>query len=210
MIQAAILQFQKDTQKFPTSWDDLWKSDASRRFVESLDDGKVIGRRTDMIESFRFIAPNTTIRIPVDGSRVAGMMTRPMRPPPDRELRLLIVELVNGTMSMKQYPEEVLRNVFSKAGFDLADYTGSGGNWASESRILPLSGLHEQSPKADLVDVSKETTPSAGRKELHVKANSKVPAKSAPSEDLGVLLIIGIVILLIFVVWRYKKLKSPT
>jgi hypothetical protein len=141
MVQSAILQFQKDTNNFPTSWDDLWGNMASQPSVEWLDQGKSFGRRTDMIESFRFIAPGTTIFLPGDGVRVVGMMTRPMRPPPQRKLRLLVVQLKDGTRGSKQVPEEVLQKMFSRAGFDLADYTGANGNWAPETRLRPLSEL---------------------------------------------------------------------
>lgn len=141
LVEGAILQFQKDTNEFPTSWDDLWNNKASRPSVESLDQGKIFGRRTDMLESFRFIASGTTIRLPGDGSTVIGMMTRPMRPPPEIRRRFLIVRLKDGTRGLKQIPEDVLRNIFSRAGFDLADYTGPNGNWAPETRLWPLSEI---------------------------------------------------------------------
>ena len=66
LVQAAILQFQKNTGEFPTSWDDLWDNPTSRPSVELLDQGKTFGRRTDTIESFRFIASGTTIQLPRD------------------------------------------------------------------------------------------------------------------------------------------------
>lgn len=153
MVQAAILQFQRDTNEFPTSWDDLWNNPASRPSVESLDRRKNFGRGTDMIESFRFIAPGTTIRLPGDGSTIIGMMTRPMRPPPDRKLRLLIVRLEDGTKGMRQIPEESLQKMFSHIGLDLADYTGSNGNWAPESRVRSLSDI-APSPERALSDPS--------------------------------------------------------
>lgn len=141
LVQGAILQYQKDTDEFPTSWDDLWNNKASGPIVESLDQGELFGRRTDMIESFRFIASGTTIHLPGDGSRVIGMMTRPMLPPPDRKIRLLIVRLKDGTRRLKQIPEESLQKMFSEAGFDLADYTGPDGNWEPETRLRPRSEI---------------------------------------------------------------------
>lgn len=140
-VQAAILQFQNDTNEFPTSWDDLWNNKASRPSVESLDQGRLFGRRTDTIESFRFIASGTTIRLPSDGSTVIGMMTRPMRPPPETRRRFLIVKLKDGTRGLKQIPEEILQKMFSDIGLSLADYTGLNGNWAPETRLRPLSEI---------------------------------------------------------------------
>jgi hypothetical protein len=161
MVQSAILQFQKDTHNFPTSWDDLWGNMASRPSVEWLDQGKSFGRRTDMIESFRFIAPGTIIRLPKGGSTVIGMMTRPMRPPPNRRLRLLIVRLEDGTRKLEQIPEEVLQKMFSDIGLDLADYTGPRGNWAPETRLRPISEI-SRPPKRALSDPSMDysTVPS--------------------------------------------------
>jgi hypothetical protein len=141
LVQAAILQFYNGTNEFPTSWDDLWNNNASRPSVESLDQGKLFGRRTDLMESFRFIASDTTILLPRDGSRVIGMMTRPMRPPPDLKRRLLIVRLKDGTRGFKRIPEEELQKMFSEIGLDLADYTGPNGNWAPETRLRPLSEI---------------------------------------------------------------------
>lgn len=166
LVQGAILQFQKDTHEFPTSWDDLWNNPASRPSVESLDQGKIFGRRTDMMESFRFIASGTTILLPADGSRVIGMMTRPMRPPPDRKLRLLIVKLKDGTRGLKQIPEAVLRNQFTQAGFDLANYTGPDGNWAPETRLRPLSEIPPPPPKV-LPDPSMEYSTSLCRSKAY-------------------------------------------
>lgn len=140
-VQAAILQFQKDTNDFPTSWDDLWNNPASRPSVESLDQGKIFGRRTDMLESFRFIASDTRILLPDDGARVIGMMTRPMRPPPEMKRRFLIVQLKDGTRGLKQIREEVLQKMFSDVGHNLADYTGPNGKWAPETRLRPLSEI---------------------------------------------------------------------
>ncbi|NQX02699.1 hypothetical protein HQ447_18725 [bacterium] len=154
LVQGAILQFQKDTNEFPTSWDDLWDNKASRPIVESLDQGKIFGRRTDMLESFRFIASGTTIRIPEDGSTVVGMMTRPMRPPPETRRRFLIVRLKDGTRGLKQIPEDVLQNIFSKVGFNLEDYTGPNGNWAPETRLRHLSQIPR--PELALLDPSLE------------------------------------------------------
>jgi hypothetical protein len=153
IVQGAILQYQKNTNEFPTSWDDLWKNPLSRPSVESLEHRKNFGIRTDMIESFRFIAPGTTILLPGDGARVVGMMTRPMRPPPERKLRLLVVQLKDGTRGSKQVPEEVLQEMFSRAGFDLADYTGANGNWAPETRSRPPSDIIPP-PKRALSDPS--------------------------------------------------------
>jgi hypothetical protein len=153
MVQGAILQYHKNTNKFPTSWDDLWDNPASRPIVESLDKGTHFGKRTDMIESFRFIAPGTAIFLPGGGARVVGMMTRPMRPPPERKLRLLVIQLKDGTRGSKQVPEELLQKMFASAGFDLADYTGTKGNWASETRLRPLSEI-APSPARALSDPS--------------------------------------------------------
>ena len=153
LVQGAILQFQKDTNEFPTSWDDLWNNPASRPSVESLDQGKIFGRRTDMMESFRFIASGTTILLPGDRSRVIGMMTRPMRPPPDIQRRLLIVRLEDGTRGFKRIEEDVLGRMFTKAGFNLADYTGPDGNWAPESHLRPLSEI-PPAPERALSDPS--------------------------------------------------------
>ncbi|MGL4399601.1 MAG: hypothetical protein ACRCXD_07010 [Luteolibacter sp.] len=136
IVQGAILQFQKDTGEFPTSWDDLWNNEASRPSVESL-----AKRRTDMIESFRFIAPGTTIRLPSDGSTIIGMMTRPMRPPPEIKHRLLVVRLKDGTRRLKQIEEEGLQRIFTNIGLNLADYTGPDGNWAPETRLRAFSQI---------------------------------------------------------------------
>ena len=140
-VQAAFLQFQKYTNKFPTSWDDLWNNAYSKPSVESLDQGNILGRRTDMIESFRFIASGTRILLPGDGAQVVGMMTRPMRPPPETRRRFLIVKLKDGTRGLKQIEESILGKIFASAGFDLADYTGPNGNWAPETRLRPLSSI---------------------------------------------------------------------
>lgn len=153
IVQGALLQYHKDTNEFPTSWDDLWNNPASRPSVEWLEQGKSFGRRTDMIESFRFIAPGTTIRLPGDGSTIIGMMTRPMRPPPDRKLRLLIVRMEDGTRRLKQIEEEKLQKIFSNMGLNLTDYTGPNGNWAPETRLRPLSEIPPP-PKRVLPDPS--------------------------------------------------------
>lgn len=151
LVQSAITQFQKDTNEYPRSWDDLWNNNASRPSVESLDQGRVLGRRTDMIESFRFIASGTEILLPKDGSTVIGMMIRPMRPPPETRRRFLIVKFKDGTRGVEQIEEVTLGAMFSRAGFDLADYTGPSGNWAPETRLRPLSPA-PPTPKADLSD----------------------------------------------------------
>jgi len=148
IVQGAILQYQKNTNEFPTSWDDLWNNPASRPIVESLDKRTNFGRRTDMIESFRFIASGTTIRFPDDGSTVIGMMTRPMRPPPEIRRRFLIVRLIDGTRGLKQLPEDVLQKIFSDIGLSLADYTGPNGNWAPETRFRPVLEVTPPSKEA--------------------------------------------------------------
>jgi hypothetical protein len=148
LVQSAFLQYIKDTNKFPTSWDDLWNNEASRPSVEWLDQGKTFGRRTDTMESFRFIAPGTKIILPQDGSHVIGMMIRPMRPPPEIRARSLIIQLKDGTRRLKQIPEDELMKIFTKIGFDLADYTGPNGNWAPETRLRPLSEISPHAERA--------------------------------------------------------------
>lgn len=148
LVQGAILQYHKDTNEFPTSWDDLWNNPMSKRSVESLEKGELFGRRTDLMESFRFIASGTTILLPGDGSTIIGMMTRPMRPPPDIKRRLLIVRLKDGSRGFKRIEEEKLQRIFSNIGFNLADYTGPSGNWAPETRFRPISEIPPPPEKA--------------------------------------------------------------
>jgi len=205
-VQMAVLQYQKDTDQFPSSWDDLWNNPASRPSVESLIRRQNFGR-TDMIESFRFIAPGTTIILPVDGATVIGMMTRPMRPPPDRKLRLLIVKLKDGTRRMKQIEEGNLQSMFSRAGFDLADYTGPDGNWATEIRFPVHPSVSTSSrPKKPLSDPSIED-----RTDL-LPSDSTIPAAQEKNQTLRSSGIVGLFLAILctswYIVMRMKRKNS--
>ena len=214
LVQAAILQFQKNTGEFPTSWDDLWDNPTSRPSVELLDQGKTFGRRTDTIESFRFIASGTTIQLPRDGSTVIGMMTRPMRPPPETRSRFLIVKLKDETRGLKKIPEDALRKVFSDIGLSLDDYTGPDGNWAPETRLRDLSEIPappERSISDTLMDHS--TIPAlvpsgqAAPSELKsIKSSTERDGKAQEADDsgiklwkliLGAVAVLGVVVILI-------------
>lgn len=214
IVQGAILQFQKDTNEFPTSWDDLWKNPVSRPSVESLEHRKNFGIRTDMMESFRFIAPGTTILLPGDGARVVGMMTRPMRPPPERKLRLLVLQLKDGTRGSKQVPEEVLQKMFSRAGFDLADYTGANGNWAPETRLRPLSEI-PPIPKKALSDPSIDysTIPSLPEKTRLGMSNdlTNATAKKSALFPWWIIASFFVMIVIALVAWlKSRKIKSAS
>lgn len=210
MVQSAILQYQKDTNEFPSSWDDLWNNKASLPSVEWLDQGKSFGRRTDMIESFRFIAPGTAIVLPTDGSRVIGMMTRPMRPPPETRRRFLIVELKDGTRGLKQIEEDGLKTLFSKAGFDLANYTGPNGNWAPETRLKALSDI-QPPPKTVLLDPAMDhSTIPAFKSPERIHPEREKPSSSFSKKNFDILpkLWIGLVaILLVCAAFGIKHLR---
>lgn len=212
LVQGAILQYQRDTNEFPTSWDDLWSNKASRPSVESLDQGELFGRRTDMMESFRFIAPGTTIILPRDGSTVIGMMTRPMRPPPETRRRFLIVKLKDGARGLKQIPEETLHKMFSEIGLSLADYTGPNGNWAPETRLRPLSEIPPP-PKRTLSDPSMDysTIPSLPDEIRSDTSNNSTNATANKAAFFPWWIIASFSILLVIalVAWlRFRKSKS--
>ena len=214
MVQVAFIRFINDTKKFPTSWDDLWSNNASRPIVESIDQGKTLGRRTDLIESFRFIASGTTILLPRNGSTVIGMMTRPMRPPPDRKLRLLIVQMNDGTRKLEQIPEEVLQKMFSDIGLSLADYTGPNGNWAPETRLRPLSEIPPP-PKRALSDPSMDysTIPSLPDDISPRTSNdlTNTTAKKAAHFPWWIIASSFFLIVIALVVWlKFRKCKSAS
>ena len=214
IVQGAILLYHKNTNEFPTSWDDLWNNPASRPVVEALDKRTNFGKRTDMIESFRFIAPGTAILLPGDGARVVGMMTRPMRPPPERKLRLLVIQLKDGTRGSKQVPEEVLQKMFSSAGFDLADYTGANGNWAPETRLRPLSEI-APSPARALSDPSMDystipSRPDKLRKEIS-NGVTNTTSKKVTSFRWWVITSFLIVVVMTVVAWlKFRHPKSTS
>lgn len=209
MVQVAFIQFINDTKQFPTSWDDLWNNNASRPIVESIDQGRTFGRRTDLIESFRFIAPGTTILLPRDGSTVIGMMTRPMRPPPDRKLRLLIVRLNDGTRKLEQIPEELLQKMFSDIGLNLADYTGPNGNWAPETRLRPLSEIPPP-PKRAMLDPSMDhsTIPSRHEELRPVNPNDSINATAKKATSFRWWIIASSLALFVIAVTAWLKVRN--
>lgn len=135
-FQKAILIYTQKVGRTPRSLGELRSVGESDTYVKLVKEMEVDGHENDFLQTFRFIASGSTIKIRGNSERVIAMGTRSMlanRVGPDVPYyRILVVQTENGDIGIRQYPEESLDFMFAKAGFELSEYTGANGNWEPE------------------------------------------------------------------------------
>lgn len=152
--QTAILKYFEKTGKLPGSWFDLRQVEESRKSVDVVEGNVKYGKKNDFVERFRFIPGGTTIRIRRGEERVIAMSNQSIRLSPslDRpKYRLIVIQLPNDGITIRQYTEKQTATLFKQAGFDLADYTGSSGKWQPE----PEQAASEDEGEEDSTDVNR-------------------------------------------------------
>ena len=136
MISGAISIYQADNHELPRSWKELRTDQDAAGHLSHMDG---IPSLKAYLPFFRFMPVNSNVRLQ-DGSKVILMSIdnydfQRDGPP---SLRFIVVQTPDGDIKSHQRSSILLSKDFSSSSYDLADYTGSSGNWQPDPGMEPF------------------------------------------------------------------------
>lgn len=210
--QYSVLLYFEKTGKLPSSWHDLRQVEESNKYVDIIEGKVKYGKKNDFVKNFRFVPCGIKICIRGGTERVIAMSTQSVtvsqsstRP----KYRLMVVQKENGGITTSQYTEEQTAKLFELAGFDLADYTGSGGKWQPEPK-QSATEYKEEEGSSDIdrknLDTEKRLSQSGNSKGAKVQKSDK--SLSNGSSTIWILLGIPVMGFLAWVITRSWRKKN--
>lgn len=208
-FQWAINKYLKSEGKLPSSWSDLMASESTRRDVELI--SKLM---PEFVEKYRFVAKGEEIQLKLwspsgVGLKIIAMGIEPRSHKPDRSTnyvsRIIITQDMEGNLSVLQYVESDLTELFARAGANLANYTGTDGKWEPET-----NGVVDNS-----VDTSPPSTPSNDMQPVLIQqgdvpplSDSTMKISETPESGRSQVFITVLIVVLGFVILMVFKLVN--
>jgi len=153
MISGAICIYLENHHALPRTWEELRTDQDVAKSLSRIDG---IPSLKAYLPFFRFMPVKSDVRLQ-DGSKVILMSIDDFQRNGPPSLRFIVVQSPDGDIRSYQRSSILLSKDFSSSSYDLADFTGSSGNWQPELGMEPfVAPLNEKRGIRQFSSVAKE------------------------------------------------------